>query len=276
MAARFSGEVIGADAFQIYRGLDLLTAKPEANLRARAPHHLIGEVPLSEECDAARYAELARARIAEVQGRGRLPVIVGGTGFYVRALTHGLPDLPGADLELRRELENTPRPDLLARLRKLDPVCAEKIDQANPRRVIRALEVCLLTGRPFSEFQPDTAMPCFPLRGVTLTCDRAELARRIDARTEMMWTNGVVEEVRGAIRNETPVSRTAANAIGFHEIERHLAGEMTASECIAAIQAATRKYAKRQMTWFRKETAFPSIERATALETILAQIERGA
>jgi tRNA dimethylallyltransferase len=253
VALRFGGEVVSADAFQVYRGLDVLTAKPDPAALARVPHHLIGEVPLDETFDAARFRALAAARIADIVARGRVPVVVGGTGLYVRALTHGLADLPGADATLRAQLENQPLEELAAELRRLDPDA--RIDFQNPRRVVRALEVCLLTGRTFSSFR-EQAAPAQPVRGVAVTRGREELYARIDRRTEQMFAAGVIEEVRAV----GEVSATAAQAIGFREIRALLRGEMNEAVCIAAIQQQTRQYAKRQMTWFRRERHFASLE----------------
>lgn len=252
VAARLGGEVVSADAFQVYRGLDLLTAKPDAATLSRAPHHLIGDVPLGEVFDVARYRTLAEARIAEIAARGRVPVIAGGTGLYVRALTHGLAELPCADSALRVRLENQPLEELAAELRRLDPDA--RLDFQNPRRVVRALEVCLLTGRPFSSFR-EQADPARPVRGVVLVRPREELCARIDRRTERMFAVGVVEEVRAA----GEVSTTAAQAIGFREIHALLRGEIDERECIARIQQQTRQYAKRQMTWFRRERHFTPV-----------------
>jgi tRNA dimethylallyltransferase len=252
LAEQCHGEVIGADAFQVYRGLDLLTAKPDPATLARVLHHLIGEIPLTETCDAARYSVLARARIAEVAARGRRPIIVGGTGFYLRALTHGLPKLPAADEALRAELTAQPLPDLVARLAALDPESASVIDRRNPRRVIRALEVCLLTGRPFSSFRAGPAHSPTPLHGVILERDRGDLAARIDARTEGMFAAGVIEEVRAI----GPLSATAEQVIGLREIRALLAGKISRAECIRLIQVRTRQYAKRQVTWFARDADF--------------------
>jgi tRNA dimethylallyltransferase len=252
LAEHCGGEIVGGDAFQIYRGLDLLTAKPDAATLGRVPHHLIGEVPPSECCDAARYAEMAGTRIIEITARGLRPIVVGGTGFYIRALTHGLPELPAANEALRSQLAAQPLAVLVARLAALDPESAAAIDRQNPRRVIRALEVCLLTGRPFSSFQARRVRPRIPLQGVILERDRADLAARIDARTEAMFAAGVVEEGRGA----GPLSATAEQVIGLREIRELLAGKITRDDCIRLIQIRTRQYAKRQATWFARDTDF--------------------
>jgi len=273
LALRVGGEIVGADAFQLYRGLDLLTAKPDAATLARVPHYLIGVIPGSERCDVARYRELALPVLAEIAARGRVPIVVGGTGLYVRALTHGLADLPSADASLRAELEARPLEDLVAQLETLDPEAAARIDRQNPRRVIRAVEVCLLTGRPFSSFRAQTE-PLQSVRGVLLDRDREDLYARIEQRTEAMFAAGVVEEVRTA----GELSATAEQAIGYREISGLLRGEISEADCIAQIQQQTRNYAKRQLTWFRRETYFAPVkigagESAAAIaERIFAQL----
>ncbi len=252
VAEALGGEIVGADAFQIYAGLDLLSAKPPPEALARVPHHLIGCVPPGESFNAARYREAALAAMADILARGKTPIVVGGTGLYLRALIRGLDDAPPSDEALRTELAATPLPALLERLEKLDPVAAAAVDRRNRRRVTRALEVCLLTGKPFSSFRrqweetPDFA-------GVLLERDRAELSERIDQRTAAMFREGVVEEVRAAIRSGG-VGVTAAQMIGWREIGALLRGECGEAECMEAIRRATRRYAKRQLTWFRRET----------------------
>lgn len=248
-AERVGGEIVGADAFQIYAGLDVLSAKPSATLRARVPHHLIGEIPLTEHVDVARYLAFAEARIREITARGKVPVVCGGTGLYIRALTHGLSELPSGDPALRADLEKEPLPSLAARLRELDP--ATQVDLNNLRRVIRALEVCMLTGRPFSSFRTEWNAPC-GARGLVLTRKRGRLDERINARTEAMFAGGVVAEVAAS----GTTGPTASQMLGLAEIRRLIAGEMSLADCIAAIQQATRRYAKRQLTWFRRESAF--------------------
>lgn len=252
-AERIGGEIVGADAFQIYAGLDRLSAKPSPELLARVPHHLIGEVPLAAAFDVAQWLARARECIAAVAARGRVPVVCGGTGLYVRALTHGLAPLPGADAALRASLENEPLPALVERLLSLDPASA--VDMRNPRRVIRALEVCLLTGRPFSSFRTEWSGEIAP-RGFILTRARDELHAAIQSRTEAMFAAGVIDEV--AATGE--VGPTAAQMLGLAEIRAHLAGKTTRDHCIESIALATRQYAKRQLTWFRKERAFEWID----------------
>ena len=252
-AERVGGEIVGADAFQIYAGLDLLSAKPPPELRARVSHHLIGEVPLTAAFDVAQWLASARECIAAISARGRVPVVCGGTGLYIRALTHGLAPLPGADATLRASLESEPLPALVARLIALDP--ASTVDMRNPRRVIRALEVCLLTGRPFSSFRTEWSGETAP-RGFILTRPRDELHAAIHARTDAMFAAGVIGEVATA----GEVGATAAQMLGLAEIRAHLAGKITLVECMEAIRQSTRQYARRQLTWFRKERAFEWID----------------
>jgi tRNA dimethylallyltransferase len=246
LAERVGGEIVSADAFQIYAGLDILSAKPSAELRARVPHHLVGEAALTATFDVAQWLARARQRIAEIAARGRLPIVTGGTGLYVRALAHGLAELPSADPALRAALEREPLPALAARLRALDPTTT--VDTNNPRRVIRALEVCILTGRPFSDFRAEWKGTSAS-HGVILTRPREDLSARIDARTKAMFAAGVVGEVAAT----GSIGTTAAQMLGLREIRALLAESITLPECIAAIEQATRRYSRRQLTWLRKE-----------------------
>ena len=263
VAERCGGEIVSADAFQVYVGLDILTAKPSAELRSRVAHHLIGEVPLSQSWDVAQWCAVARSKIAEIHARGRVAVVVGGTGLYNRALTRGLAELPAASPAVRAELAVVPLAELQRRLAELDPAAFRSIDLKNPRRVIRALEVCVLTGRPFSSFREQWSAASSGWRGIVLTRDRDELCARIDRRTEEMFTAGVVEEVRAI----GEVGLTASQTLGLREIRAHLTGGVTKGDCITAIQLATRHYAKRQMTWFRKETDFRAVDISSTNET---------
>lgn len=276
VAERCNAEIVSADAFQVYRGLDILTAKPSAEMLKRVPHHLVGEIPLSSDFNVAAYLAAASARIVEISARGQRAIVVGGTGLYIRALSRGLAELPSANPALRAELETLPLAELQTRLRALDPAAAASIDLRNPRRLIRALEVCTLTGRPFSSFRKEWDAPTAKLRGVVLTRERTDLYARIDARTEAMFAAGVVDEVRQTGK----IGPTAAQTIGFREIQSFLAGKMTLGECIAAIQMATRNYARRQLTWFRKERDFEALDldpepsREAAVLTIVERAEQ--
>lgn len=247
VAQRLRAEIISADAFQIYRGLDLLTAKPDAETMAKAPHHLIGTIALTEEMNVERFRVLAEKVIA----RGKPVVVVGGTGLYVKALTHGLAELPGANSRLREKLEGATSEELWRSLRTLDPEGVQTIDRQNRRRLVRAVEVCLLTRKPFSSQRVEWNQS-LPENGVLLSRERTELYTRINERVEQMFAAGVVEEVRAV----GTVGPTAEKTLGLREIRSLLAGEISQAECIARIQQATRRYAKRQLTWFQRQTNF--------------------
>ena len=245
VARKCGAEIISADAFQIYCGLDLLSAKPTAQQLATVPHHLIGAVPLTEEMNAEKFRQLAHEAM-----RGIHALVVGGNGMYVKALTDGLSQLPKADARLREELQELSEGELLVRLRRLDPRTAEAIDAKNKRRLLRALEICLLSGRPVSEQR--TRTPTTSSAGVFLFRDREDLYQRINSRVEMMFRAGVLEEVRAAEN----LSATAAQTLGLAQIRELIAGKISQAECIDSIQRATRRYAKRQLTWFRRQTNF--------------------
>ena len=255
IALRCNAEIVGADAFQVYKGLDLLTAKPGSDLRAKVRHHLIGEISLAEKFDVAQYRTLALARVREIAARGRRTLITGGTGLYVRALTRGLSELPEANPNMRRELEALPLAELQQKYAALDPLGMERIDRQNRRRLVRAIEVSLLAGVPFSSLREDWSGSPIEARttpGVLLERERDELYERINRRVLRMFAEGVVEEVRAA----GGAGPTAAQAIGYAEITALLRGTMNAKECLGAIQQKTRRYAKRQLTWLRRENTF--------------------
>jgi tRNA dimethylallyltransferase len=267
VAQKMGAEIVSVDAFQIYRGLDLLSAKPDASTLAKAPHHLIGTIPLLEAMNAEKYRRAASLAIDEINSRRKLAIIVGGSGLYIKALTHGLAALPEVDPKLRENLNAMSLNELRSRLAELDPEAVRKIDVKNRRRVIRALEICLLTGkaasavitgvgdsaRPRSSaFAEATADKPIPATGVFVFRDRDELYARINQRVEAMFQHGVPEQVRAA----GAVSATASQMIGLREIRELLEGRMSVAQCIAEIQQATRRYAKRQLTWFRRQTNF--------------------
>jgi tRNA dimethylallyltransferase len=267
VALEVGAEIVSADAFQIYRGLDLLSAKPDSSILAKAPHHLIATTPLSEEMNAEKYQRLATCAINEINSRGKLAIVVGGSGLYIKALTHGLAPLPEADHRLREKLNAISLAELGSRLVELDPETARKIDLKNRRRIVRALEICLLTGKPASEVlasgglsavalskADDSGRPgsSIPARGVFVYRDREQLYQRINQRVEIMFERGVTEEVATAGKTST----TASQMIGLREIQELVAGKKTLTQCIAEIQQATRRYAKRQLTWFRRQTTF--------------------
>ena len=253
VAHEIGAEMVSADALQIYRGLDLLTAKPEPPTLAKAPHHLIGTVPLTEEMNAEKYRRAAIRAIEEINLRGNLAIVVGGSGLYIKALTHGLAPLPESDPELREKLNAMSLDGLRSQLVEVDPETARKIDLKNRRRVVRALEICSLTGKPVSAQRLcEGASHSEASTGVFVFRDRQELYERINQRVEMMFERGVIEEVRTA----GEISQTASQMIGLREIRELLAGKKSLPQCIAEIQQTTRRYAKRQLTWFRRQSNF--------------------
>ncbi len=244
---------MNADAYQLYRGLEIISAAPNRKELAQAPHHLYGILSPGEICDAMRYREMALPVIEDIQSRGKTPIITGGSGLYLKFLTHGPSPVPSGDDNLRAELERESDAALIARLTELDPAGAAATNLKNRRYVIRALEICLLSGRKMSELKSDwqSASESIEndLRGAYLVWDRDCLRQRINARTEAMLDQGAIAEVSSLAH----ASVTCEKAIGIAQIRAHLAGELTRAECAERIAAATRQYAKRQRTWFSKE-----------------------
>jgi tRNA dimethylallyltransferase len=254
LARDLDGEIVNADAFQLYRGLEVLTAAPTAADQARVPHHLYGVLAPDQSVDAMAYLRLVVPVIDEILGRGKLPIVTGGSGLYLKFLSHGPSPLPPGDPALRAELDALPLDALVARLRELDPAEAARTDLANRRYVSRALEVCLLAGVPCSTLRDDweqaSRTRAAALRGILLLRPRPELHRRIALRTRAMLDGGAIDEV-ASLGNIAP---GLEKAIGLREIRRHLAGEISRADCTDLIDAATRQYAKRQETWFRRES----------------------
>ncbi len=255
LAERVGGEVVNADAFQLYSGLDILTAKPSAAEMARVPHHLYSVLPLTESCDAQRYHSLALPVIADIAARGSVPIIVGGSGLYLKALTHGLSPLPAASASLRERFRHLSPGEKIVWLLQRDPEAATTVNLRNPRYVERALEICLLTGRPQSGLRRSFVEKEPQVNGIVLNVDRETLYARINQRTRAMFEAGLITEVATLGK----LSPTAEKAIGIREVREHLAGHLTLDQAIDAIQQATRRYSKRQATWFRRERCFQTI-----------------
>ena len=255
LAERIGGEIVSVDSMQVYRGLDLGTAKPTSVERARVPHHLIDVAEPGEPFDAAQFVRHARLAVAQIQARGRVPILCGGTGLYFRAFLEGLGAAPPPDPSIRAELETTPLPDLLRELAARDPVTFAKIDRQNPRRVIRALEVIRLTGRPFSAQR--AAWSSTPPTGNFFALSRAlpDLHARLDARVEEMFRRGLVAETEQLLARGLAHNLTALQAIGYRQVVEHLRGERALADTIALVKQRTRQFAKRQMTWFRRQSA---------------------
>jgi tRNA dimethylallyltransferase len=253
MARQLDGEIVNADAFQLYRGLEIVSAAPSADELAQVPHHLYGVLPPTELADAQRYVTLARPIIADIIVRGKTPIITGGSGLYLKFLTHGAAPLPTADAALREEMDARPLSDLVAQLESLDPVEASRTALQNRRFVSRALEICLLSGQRAStlrdQWQSKTAEISAQLRGLVIQRSRPDLHARIAQRTRAMLDGGAIEEVSAL----SAISRNCEKAIGFREIRALIQGEIDRPTCEELINAATRQYAKRQETWFRRE-----------------------
>ena len=278
LAEKIGGEIISVDSMQVYRGLDIGTAKPSPAERARVPHHLIDVVELHEPFDAAKFVELANQAVGEIQTRGRVPIFCGGTGLYFKALLEGLGTAPPSDEKLRAELETAPLPELLRELEQRDPVTFGKIDRQNPRRVVRAVEVIRLTGKPFSEqraeWKPETRNPK-PETIVALTRKPEELHRRIGVRVDEMFRRGLVEETRRLLDHGLEQNRTAMQAIGYRQVVEHLRGERPLPETVELVKIKTRQYAKRQMTWLRQQftPTWIELDSTVASAKVVAQLE---
>jgi tRNA dimethylallyltransferase len=256
LAEKFSGEIISFDSMQVYRGMDIGTAKPSPADRARIAHHLIDVVELTSSFDVAQFLHQAQRAVQDVQARGRLPILCGGTGLYFKAFFHGLGESPGTTPKLRTELENTPLPELLSELAERDPATYQRIDRQNSRRVIRAIEVIRLTGKPYSEQRAEWARmdhgsPAAPMFG--LSRSSADLRQRIDTRVHEMFDRGLVEETRRLLNAGLAQNRTALQALGYRQVVEHLDGVRSLEETIALVKIRTAQFAKRQLTWFRHQ-----------------------
>lgn len=256
VAARTGGEIVNADAYQLYKGLEIVSAAPSALDREHTPHHLFGCLELAQPSNAGLYCALATPVLAEICSRRVRPIVVGGSGLYLKSLTHGLSDLPQADAELRAEFDLLSDEELVERLRQLDPVGAEQVNLQNRRYVTRALEITILSGRPMSEVKTGWRKAEPDLDAVILERPREQLYARIDARVPQMLAAGLIEEIRSL---PDQLSDTAEKAIGIRQVRAHLADEISLDECVSLIQQLSRQYAKRQISWFRRETALQSV-----------------
>ena len=254
LAEKHDGEIVNADAFQLYRGLEVLTAAPLEAERGTVPHHLFSVLDPSIANDAMAYTRLARPLITDILARGRTPIVTGGSGLYLKFLTHGASPLPTGDAALREEMDALSLDELFQQLQELDPAEAARIEKQNRRFVSRALEICKLTGQKASElrdsWEKSTAERSASLRGYVIQRTRPELHARIERRTRRMLKDGAIEEVAAL----GPLSITCQKAIGLPQIQALLRGEIDHATCEEQILIATRQYAKRQETWFRRET----------------------
>ena len=257
LAERFGGEIVNADSRQVYRGMDAGTAKPSRDMRARLPHHLYDIVDPSERYSLARYRRDALAACEGVWARGGAPWLVGGTGQYVWALLEGwrvpeVPPNPALRAALRSLAEREGAEALHARLRALDPEGAARIDARNVRRVVRALEVRRTTGEPIGVGQTKDD-PGFAWRALGVDRERDQLVWRINRRTEAMFAGGLVEETRALLAGGLPPDASALSSIGYAEAVRELRGEITRDKAIELTKRATKRLARRQRQWFRRQ-----------------------
>lgn len=257
LAQQLGGEIISADSRQVYRGFDIGTAKATAKEQAAAPHHLLDIVDADQGFDVGQFVELARSTIADIAQRGRVPLVVGGTGLYLRALCGGLVQIAGRDEQLRQRLQSEAAQHGLARLHqrleRVDQISAQRIPTTDPVRIIRALEVFELTGTPLSEHQRQHRFADKPYRTLWLVLDqeRKKLWQRIELRAEQMFASGLLEEALALQKRWGDI--TLLDTMGYREALDHSAGTCRLQDAIAQTAGRTRRYAKRQRTWFKRE-----------------------
>jgi tRNA dimethylallyltransferase len=256
LAEQFGGEIVNCDSLQLYRGFDIGTAKTAPGERRGIPHHLFDVLTPQESYSAGEYAREARKIIADIAGRGRLPIIVGGTGFYLRALLEGLPVLPGRDERLRGRLleRERLRPGSLHRLlKRLEPRAAARIHARDVQKTMRALEVRLLTQQALPPRAEAHALEGYSVIKLGLDPDRAALQQRLEARTGAMFQTGLINEVRGLLAQGATGDEKPFEALGYQQALLHLRGALRLDQAIESTIVETRQYAKRQRTWFRRD-----------------------
>ena len=277
LAQAIDAEIINADSMQVYRGMDIGTAKISIEERQGIPHHMLDVLDVNQDSTVAWYQSSAREVIDEIHSRGKSVVMVGGTGLYIKAVIDELnfPDTyPMVRHTLNKEAEDLGIDAMFARLEKLDPAAAIAIDRANLRRIIRALEVIEITGKPFTANLPREESIRYPdARQFGLVMDRELLSERIDQRVNTMFENGFVEEVQKLMSSGLLEGRTAQRALGYSQIVSHLKGETSLDAAVEETKRATRQYARRQETWFSRDARIKWIStRQPRLETILESL----
>jgi tRNA dimethylallyltransferase len=279
LARRFGGVVINADSMQVYRDLAIITARPSPDEMGMAPHRLYGTVDAAENFSVGRWIDAVRATLAETTASGALPILVGGTGLYFKALTEGLSAIPPVPEEVRdevrREAEGLAPPELHARLAAVDPLTAARLRPSDPQRILRALEVIAATGRPLVQWQEAGREPAvldgWPVQGVFLSVDRTALRAGIDRRFEAMMAAGALDEVEALAARRLDPALPAMRAHGVPGLIAHLAGDIPLDEAVARGQRDTRAYAKRQETWFRNQMpGFAALSPEAAREALSA------
>jgi tRNA dimethylallyltransferase len=272
LARALGGEVVNADSMQLYQGMDIGTAKEPAAARQGVPHHLLDVWPVTRTANVADYQKLARAAIDDIIARGRTPVLAGGSGLYIRAALDDL-DFPGTDgvtrTRLETELAGAGAAVLHARLARLDPAAAAAILPTNGRRIVRALEVIEITGHPFTASMP-TYEQGRPAVQLGLTLPRPQLDERIAARVDRMWQAGFGAEVEALVHRGLRDGKTASRALGYQQMLRHLDGELTLDQARDETVKATRRFARRQESWFRRDPRVRWLDASQPAETLLA------
>ncbi|HEX9658542.1 MAG TPA: tRNA (adenosine(37)-N6)-dimethylallyltransferase MiaA [Bacteroidota bacterium] len=264
IAGLLSAEIISADSRQVYKLLDVGTAKPSLGQQKGIPHHFVDALSPDEDFSAGTFGILGRKLIDEVFARGKVPLVVGGSGLYVRSLIDGFADAPEGDSAFRSEMESRLQSEgvgpLIDALREVDPMMAENIDITKPRRIIRALEVYRLTGAPLSELQKGSVEISFDAKMFGLHWDRSELYKRIEHRCDCMIAEGLLEEAEGLRKRGLTPATNALNTVGYAEAFRFLNGEVSHEEFVRLFKQNSRRYAKRQLTWFRADKRIRWIE----------------
>ena len=280
LADRLGAEIISLDSMALYRGMDIGTAKPTADQRAAVPHHLIDLIEPEDDFSVARYLDAAAAAIADIRSRSREVLFVGGTPLYLKALLRGLFDGPDADwdfrAEIEEELQRVGQQALYERLVQVDPLAAAQLHPNDTRRLIRALEVYRITGKPISHQQTefDEGRPAEACRVFVLQRPKDQLHARIDRRVERMFDEGLVDEARRLTSDGRRLGRTASQAVGYCEAINHLSGESSLEEAMLRVTTRTRRFAKRQATWFRSlsECRSVSVEGEVPIDEITERI----
>jgi tRNA dimethylallyltransferase len=275
LAPRLGAEIVAMDSMTLYRGMDIGTAKPSVEDRRRVPHHLIDVLDPWESASLAWWLREAAKCVAHIESRGKRALILGGTPLYLKGILHGIFEGPGGDMELRRRLEAEPTAVLHARLAEVDPASAARLHANDQRRLVRALEVFELTGKPMSEWQQEFArLPPRRFPPVWLDLPREDLYARIDRRVETMFAAGLVQEVQALAQLQHPLSKEARQALGYKEVLNHLEGKADLPSTIAEVQMRSRNFAKRQLTWFRNLPGCvqPGIQEGESVSAIVDRV----
>jgi tRNA dimethylallyltransferase len=272
LAQLLDAEIISLDSMAIYRGMDIGTAKPDRAARAKIPHHLLDLADPTDDFSLANYLDAAQEAVAEIEGRHKTALFVGGTPLYLKALLRGVCESPPADWEFRRqvhrEVAEVGVEALHQRLQQVDPVSAHNLHPRNVRRIIRALEVYRATGQPISHLQMEfeEGRPASACRVFALRWDRAKLHDRINARVDKMFAAGLVDEVKRLLADYGVLGRTASQAVGYREVQDYLSGTASLERTVERVKARTRQFAKRQETWFRSLSECRIVQLADPLD----------